>query len=86
MTVPRRSKMVNKPKAQSYLLKKQQIITKSQMNNNLSLKSIKKSDTINNITKEAKEIVANLKLEKKIINHLPNKKCQITLVKPHSRL
>ena len=53
--------------------------------NNLLLKSIrktyKKSDKniVNNINKEAKDIVTNLKLEKKIINHLPNKQCYITL-------
>ena len=53
--------------------------------NNLLLKSIRKEykkgdkNIVNNINKEAKEIVNKLKLEKKIINQLPNKQCYITL-------
>ena len=49
-------------------------------------KSYKKSDkTITNeINKEAKEIVTNLKLEKKLVNYLPKQQCYITL-KEHKK-
>lgn len=49
-------------------------------------KSYKKSDktVMNEINKEAKEIVTNLKLEKKLVNHLPKQQCYITL-KDHKK-
>ena len=53
--------------------------------NNLLLELIRKEykkddkNKLNNMNKKAKEIVSNLIHEKKIINHLPNKECYITL-------